>query len=69
MGIVEQNTGAGKEVRLTLEHGGKNDRATIPAGTSAIKRYKKGEKVLLEVRALEGDQEDGFLVTCHPVDL
>src|SRR5690606_38933215 len=27
MGIVEQNTGAGKEVRLTLEHGGKNDRA------------------------------------------
>lgn len=69
LGIVEKDTGAGKEVWLTIEHGGKNDRATIPAGTSAIKRYKKGEKVLLEVRTLEGNPEDGFLVTCQPVDL
>lgn len=69
LGIVEKDTGAGKEVWLTIEHGGKNDRATIPAGTSTIKRYKKNEKVLLEVRALEGNPEDGFLVTCHPVDL
>lgn len=69
IGIVEQNTGAGKEVRLTLEHGGKYDHAIIPAGTSTIKRYKKGEKVLLEVRTLKGDPEDGFIVTCHPVDL
>jgi CRISPR-associated protein (TIGR03986 family) len=68
-GTVEQNTGAGKEVWLMLEHGERNDRATIPAGTSTIKRYKKGEKVLLEVRALEGNSEDGFLITCHPVDL
>jgi CRISPR-associated protein (TIGR03986 family) len=68
-GIVEQNTGAGKETWLTLEHGGRNDRATIPAGTNTIKRYKKGEKVLLEVRGIEGDMEDGFLVTCNPVDL
>lgn len=68
-GIVEQNTGAGKEVWLTLEHGSKNDRATIPAGINTFKRYKKGEKVLLEVRAIEGDPEDGFLITCQPVDL
>lgn len=68
-GKVEQNTGAGKEVWLTIEHGGKNDRATIPAGISSIKRYKKDENVLLEVRSLEGNPEDGFLITCHPVDL
>lgn len=68
-GKVEQNTGAGKEVWLTIEHGGKNDRATIPAGVSSIKRYKKDENVLLEVRSLEGNPEDGFLITCHPVDL
>jgi len=68
-GVVEKDTGAGKEVSLTLARGGSADRAIIPSGTSTIKRYKKGEKVLLEVKKVEGDKAAGFYITCHPVDL
>ena len=53
----EKNTGAGKEVSLILPGGGIDDRATILAGTSSINPYKKGEKVLLEVRKIDGTRK------------
>jgi formylglycine-generating enzyme required for sulfatase activity/predicted nucleotidyltransferase len=69
LGVVETDAGAGKKVSLILPNGGKNDRAIIPAGTSSINRYKKGGKVLLEVRKIEGNSQIGFRITCHPIDL
>lgn len=69
LGFVEKDAGAGREVLLTLARGGDADRAIIPAGTSSIKRYKKGEKVLMEVGKIEGSKETGFRIICRPVDL
>jgi hypothetical protein len=69
LGFVEKDAGAGREVLLTLARGGDADRAIIPAGTSSINRYKKCEKVLMEVGKIEGSKETGFRIICRPVDL
>lgn len=66
-GIVEETVGAGKEVSLFLPRGGDEDRAIIPAGTTMIHRFKKGEKVLLQVMKIEGNVEIGYIITCQPV--
>jgi hypothetical protein len=69
LGIVEKTAGAGKEASLTLPHGGTEDHAIIPAGTTTIHGYKKDEKVLLQVTKIEGNPQTGFKITCLPVDI
>ncbi len=67
--IAESDASAKSEVILLLNNTEADVAfAFIPANGHPLRRYKKGEQVLLRVTSVEGNRKQGFQINCEPVD-